>query len=416
MRMLLRRITALLLASFALAASRSPVHAADWEMTSLPAGYAYTLSMNADGDLFASGGGPLRVSRDDGATWSELGAFMQHSFPRTMVFSPDGNLFASDFALGVFRSADAGLSWSAPLVEEGCDGLGVNSAGVLFAGLTYIGNGHVHRSTDGGSTWEGVPLPGATGGGPTRCFGFSSNGDVYAGSLDGFFRSTDEGSSWQARNSGLSGRVIRSMAVAPNQEIYAVTSFISQLDGLYRSSDRGDSWQRVSPTPWYFSAILGTSDGNLYATEDDRVYRSTDRGVAWTSTSTGISANENLGSLLVTRSGRLLVGGYRVYRTTTAVADVGPAEVEPAGIRLEQNSPNPFPQSTRICFTLTRAARVDLAVFDLTGRRVATLASGALEPRTHAVVFDATGLPAGAYQYRLAVDGVTQIKRMVVVR
>ncbi len=78
----------------------------------------------------------------------------------------------------------------------------------------------------------------------------------------------------------------------------------------------------------------------------------------------------------------------------------------PLATTLAQNHPNPFNPSTRIEFALARGTRVDLAVFDLTGRRLARLISGDLASGRHTVLWDGRGddgrgLPSGTYLYRL---------------
>ena len=73
---------------------------------------------------------------------------------------------------------------------------------------------------------------------------------------------------------------------------------------------------------------------------------------------------------------------------------------------LKQNYPNPFNPSTRIEFSLNQPQSVDLAVFDLAGRRVATLVRGALDGGEHAVSWNGrsdNGAPvaSGRYDYVL---------------
>ncbi len=63
--------------------------------------------------------------------------------------------------------------------------------------------------------------------------------------------------------------------------------------------------------------------------------------------------------------------------------------------------PNPFNPSTTISYTLDNANSVKLAVYDLSGREVATLVDGYREIGTHEVTFDASGLASGVYVYRL---------------
>jgi hypothetical protein len=59
-----------------------------------------------------------------------------------------------------------------------------------------------------------------------------------------------------------------------------------------------------------------------------------------------------------------------------------------AGAVLEQNSPNPFNSTTKIDFELEKAGNVELAVYDLAGRLVATLEQGALDAGEHSVVWN----------------------------
>jgi hypothetical protein len=63
--------------------------------------------------------------------------------------------------------------------------------------------------------------------------------------------------------------------------------------------------------------------------------------------------------------------------------------------------PNPFNSATRISFNLPAANRIKLSVFDVLGRRVATVAEGWFEAGNHGVLFQSDGLPSGVYVARL---------------
>jgi hypothetical protein len=87
---------------------------------------------------------------------------------------------------------------------------------------------------------------------------------------------------------------------------------------------------------------------------------------------------------------------------------------------LGQNTPNPFNPSTTIPFELATEARVQLAVFDVAGRRVQTLVDTRLAPGTHRVEWSgpaqAGAARSGVYFYRLRVDGrVVETRKMVLV-
>jgi hypothetical protein len=109
------------------------------------------------------------------------------------------------------------------------------------------------------------------------------------------------------------------------------------------------------------------------------------------------------------------------FRFTTAqsigVEDEDPLPRSP--LVLEQNYPNPFTAHTFIPFTLDAPApgTVRLAVYDVYGRRVATLVEATLPSGSYSLPWDGTGddgrfVAAGIYLVRLAY-GARQVSRMV---
>jgi hypothetical protein len=83
---------------------------------------------------------------------------------------------------------------------------------------------------------------------------------------------------------------------------------------------------------------------------------------------------------------------------------------------LGQNYPNPFNPSTVIPFTLAERSDVSLHVFDVTGRRIATLISRSMPAGSHDVQFDASGISSGIYFYRIKADQFSKVQRMVLVK
>ena len=93
----------------------------------------------------------------------------------------------------------------------------------------------------------------------------------------------------------------------------------------------------------------------------------------------------------------------------------------PAAPRLLQNAPNPFNPSTTIRFTLSAAGHARLTVFDVSGRRVATLfdrVAAAGEQRVDWTGLDSRGNPvaSGIYYYKLDVGGVATARKMALVK
>ncbi|HOT37882.1 MAG TPA: FlgD immunoglobulin-like domain containing protein, partial [Candidatus Latescibacteria bacterium] len=64
------------------------------------------------------------------------------------------------------------------------------------------------------------------------------------------------------------------------------------------------------------------------------------------------------------------------------------APMLPTAFALDQNAPNPFNPTTTIRFALPEASQVNLVVYDLNGRAIRTLATGAFQPGNHSVVWD----------------------------
>jgi hypothetical protein len=87
--------------------------------------------------------------------------------------------------------------------------------------------------------------------------------------------------------------------------------------------------------------------------------------------------------------------------------------------RLHSNTPNPFHSTTSIRYELTRRERVRLGVFDVRGRLVRWLVSGAvLEPGPQGSDWDGRGIrgepmPPGVYFCRLEAGGTSTMRRMV---
>ncbi len=111
--------------------------------------------------------------------------------------------------------------------------------------------------------------------------------------------------------------------------------------------------------------------------------------------------------------------GEEVTRITVRASLLGvddSGNPAPSEFRLLGAYPNPFNSTVSIGYQTPVAGVVTLKVFDLSGREVATLASGRQGAGEHRVVWSADGQPAGLYFCRMEAGGVSRSVKMVLVR
>ncbi|MBN1547725.1 MAG: T9SS type A sorting domain-containing protein, partial [Syntrophaceae bacterium] len=68
---------------------------------------------------------------------------------------------------------------------------------------------------------------------------------------------------------------------------------------------------------------------------------------------------------------------------------------------------------TTISFSVKEKCTVQLKIFDITGREVATLVNAEVNAGYHSVVFRAPTLATGVYLYRIQMKDFTDVKKML---
>ncbi len=88
----------------------------------------------------------------------------------------------------------------------------------------------------------------------------------------------------------------------------------------------------------------------------------------------------------------------------------------PSAFALHQNYPNPFNAETSISFSITAQSDINLSIYDLLGRKVATLLSGPLDAGTHSVTWNAGKFASGVYLCRLQSGDKSVSTRMLLLK
>ena len=92
-----------------------------------------------------------------------------------------------------------------------------------------------------------------------------------------------------------------------------------------------------------------------------------------------------------------------------------------ASARLEQNCPNPFTSSTVIRFALPESERVELTVYNLMGRKVATLVEGTRQAGEYTVRWNGRddrgqALASGVYLYQLRAGARVETRKLLLLQ
>ena len=114
--------------------------------------------------------------------------------------------------------------------------------------------------------------------------------------------------------------------------------------------------------------------------------------------------------------------GYKINGKQNGIlTSVERDESFPQKFTLSQNYPNPFNPTTTIKYSIpsvgtARELSVQLKVYDILGREIATLVNKKQSPGRYAVDFNASSLSTGIYYYRLKASNFIQTKKMILLK
>ena len=175
--------------------------------------------------------------------------------------------------------------------------------------VLYTGSYRVWRTTDGGDSWSPLPTTVTNGYtwpmyGPALVMVAPSDSNVLfvivpCGTCTAYFRSTNGGTTWVGLPAtGLPeiGAIFGGREIDPHDPniIYLTSYFANTSPHVYMSTDGGASWvPRGNGLPAFSTHVIRVdpTDSNvLFCGTDVGVYRSTDRGLNWTRFGTGLPA------------------------------------------------------------------------------------------------------------------------------
>jgi len=134
-------------------------------------------------------------------------------------------------------------------------------------------------------------------------------------------------------------------------------------------------------------------------------------------TNLAMASDGNLGAVVAWQDHRN--GNWDIYTQGFDTSGVGIEIGSPAigsALYLKPASPNPSAAAVGISYSLPKSGEVELAVYDIVGQKVATLAAGTMSAGRHEASWNGASVVAGVYFCRLSFEGTTRTNRMTVVR
>ena len=177
--------------------------------------------------------------------------------------------------------------------------------------------------------------------------------------------------------------------------------------------------------------MVATGENLFAATEGGGVFRSSNNGASWSEINSGLPSNTNA-RVLVLSNNILYLGTEAGVVWKLSLSELGITYVKqvsdevPAEFELSQNYPNPFNPETIISFKLSAVSNVNLKVYDMLGKEVATLVNEVQQPGMYNVKFTIrqltdnrdknSSLSTGIYFYKLQAGDFVQTKKMMFIK
>ena len=163
---------------------------------------------------------------------------------------------------------------------------------LFIAGYTNLSGAQImalHKSLDGGTTWDTYSLPESASGGSVPsaalavAFDPANDRTIYlGGSIDtdgALYKSLDGGTSWTRLAAAVFADPVLDLAVDP---ALATRIYAGSEGGLFRSENGGASWTRLAETPAACIYIDPAAPSSLTIAGSRGVYASANRGQDWT--------------------------------------------------------------------------------------------------------------------------------------
>jgi len=261
-------------------------------------------------------------SADAGQSWSEGNSGLNYTHIAALAIDPVNSqvIFAGTMGGGVSISRDGGKTWQAANNGIDCHSIDAIAVDPVSTNIVYIGStfGQIYKSTNSGANWTKVfyPEPGNKGAPHAIVIDPDNTNIVYAGMARdgqgqfshinprGIFKSADAGATWDESTTGLTNRDVRALVIDPTNTntLYAGTVG----SGVFKTINGAAFWSSsnsgLTNSDIRALALDATNTHIIYAgTNGGGVFKSSDGGATWAPINYGIT-NLSIASLAVDSS------------------------------------------------------------------------------------------------------------------
>lgn len=247
-------------------------------------------------------------TRDGGQTWENLSKGMTHSRVISMAIDPayPATVYAGTKGDAVFKSYDGGQRWVSQ--RSGLEGVVMTSvvnqfvfdpldSNRLFVATTL----GIFESQNGGEAWKKrmdgmkeVLMVVTLTLDPTRPT------ILYAGTSGGVYKTMNRAVRWEKANNGLVPPELLQSSRALGVTVIQVdphapdTVYAATLNGIYKSTDEAKSWTRIAqslPDQMISAMVLDRAiAGVIYVASREGVHKSGDGGMTWSAINKGLAS------------------------------------------------------------------------------------------------------------------------------
>jgi len=388
---------------------------------------AYFLDANtgfAGGE--GSGKGVIAKTINGGVNWSLVHSTVENSdWIGGIVFVSSNTGFACSQKGNVYKTTNSGSNWfiSNQGLNDAWDFSSIKfineQTGLVCGDGSSINRGPIFRTTNGGSNWYKVNNAVAH---MDKIFWYDLN-IVYASGDYVVFKSTNGGVNWVDIYPG--NRDCNDVFFLNSNTGYVCGNYV-----MLKTTNAGTNWTEflISPADTnYHSSVYFTDNNTGYiplvkpTTYTCRIYKTTNSGVTWLlqqSLNNYFAFDVKL-YFIDQNTGFAGGGEGKIWKTTNAGGPIGIRQISnniPESYSLSQNFPNPFNPSTKIRFDVSKSGNVNISVYDVLGKEIATLVNQQLTTGTYETGWDATKFSSGIYYYRIIAEKYTETRKMVLIK